>query len=250
MYENSNKLNYAQLRTPRSILRKRPPSCSSVGKQSSMFERQNNPYDRTQMNNIEKRLSLPETYMHQENGIFSNDNMKQYCNEKEEALARVRAENFLSNIPKSELKYYEEIAHILNSTEIPTTKYDPSKLKTEVSKALSQKKVSFTENVYPRFATPPNSPNISVANMRVSSLNKKHKSQSQKDLTLAEQTRLDKISSNRFKRLQIQWELLSKESSMLFELANENQTKSGGSTPVNDPPKSRIPRPVSYPSAK
>lgn len=202
------------------------------------------------MTNIEKRLSLPETYMHQENGMFSNDSKIQYCDEREEALARVRAENFLSNIPKSELKYYEEIAHILNSNEIPITKYDPFKLKTEVSKALSQKKVSFTENVYPRFATPPNSPNISVSNMRVSSLNKKHKSLSQKDLTLSEQTKFDKISSNRFKRLQIQWELLSKESSMLFELANENQTKSGGSTPVSDPPKSRIPRPVSYPTAK
>lgn len=237
------------MRTPRSILRKRPPSCGSVGKQSSMFEKQHSPYDHCQMTNIEKRLSLPESYMYQENGMNSNDSKKQYCNEREEALARVRAENFLSNIPKSELKYYEEIAHILNSNEIPT-KYDPSKLKTEVSKALSQKKVSFTETVYPRFATPPNSPNISVANMKVSSLNKRHKSLSHKDLSLSDQTKLDKISSNRFKRLQIQWELLSKESSMLFELANENQTKSGGSTPVNDPPKSRIPRPVSYPAAK
>lgn len=217
-----------------------------------MFEKPHNIYDRCQLTNIEKRLSLPESYMYQESEIFSNDIDKQYCIEKDEILARVRAENFLSNIPKSELKYYEEIAHILNSNEIPTQKYDPSKLKTEVSKALSQKRVSFTENVYARFATPPNSPNISVANMRVSNLNKKQKSVSHKDLTTSDQTKLDKISSNRFKRLQIQWELLSKESSMLFELANENHTQSGGSTPVftDPPPKSKIPRPVSYPATK
>jgi len=134
--------------------------------------------------------------------------------------------------------------------------YDAAALKKEVSRVLSQqKKVSFndvaaataTESELQqqhakRFSTPPNSPNISIAAL-----------QRRETLDVQEQR---KIESNRFKRLQIQWELMSKESSMLKDLASEQATKSGGSTPTsnsgssNSAQKSRIPRPVSYPAGR
>lgn len=172
--------------------------------------------------------------------------------------ARVRAENFLSNVPKSELKYYAEIANILESIENCTEPYDRKKLRNEVSKALSQKRVSFNQqftaaavsnnNNNPNllgpgkeFKTPPNSPNISMATLRMEQ--KKQTSDKEKQ---------DKIQSNRFKRLQIQWELLSKENATLEkELITE--TRSGGSTPTSATSaagKSKIPRPVSYPATK
>lgn len=94
------------------------------------------------------------------------------------------------------------------------------------------------------FETPPNSPNISVmAQQRI----KKSEKQSEQE----------RIQSNRFKRLQIQWELLSKDSDSLLKEMNEiipvkMETKSGGSTPTSGPPQriSRIPRPISYPATR
>lgn len=188
--------------------------------------------------------------------------------------ARNRAEHFLSNVPKSELKYYAEVANILESIDKSSTTepYDRNKLRNEVSRALSQKKVSFngsndsdggimgntmtiTSNINnnnnnsllaptagcKEFTTPPNSPNISITALRLE--------QKQKHF---EQEKQDKIQSNRFKRLQIQWELLSKEASTLEEeLVKE--TRSGGSTPTSangGALKSKIPRPVSYPATK
>ncbi|XP_059619402.1 uncharacterized protein LOC132263578 isoform X2 [Phlebotomus argentipes] len=170
--------------------------------------------------------------------------------------ARTRAENFLSNVPKSELKYYAEIANILESIENVTEPYDRLKLRNEVSRALVQKRVSFNppdggnNNIINNnllampqmagkaFTTPPNSPNISMAMPRAKN-------------AVSEKEKQEKIQSNRFKRLQIQWELLSKDSQGLMKDMKENklETKSGGSTPTSAP-KSRIPRPVSYPTAK
>ncbi|GAB0092836.1 uncharacterized protein DMENIID0001_078730 [Sergentomyia squamirostris] len=172
-----------------------------------------------------------------------------------DADARSRAENFLSNVPKSELKYYAEVANILESIENVTEPYDRLKLRNEVSRALVQKRVSFnppngnvvnnnlltmpSTGVKP-FTTPPNSPNISMAMPRTKGCG-----------AVSEKEKQEKIQSNRFKRLQIQWELLSKDSQSLMKDMKENklETKSGGSTPTSAP-KSRIPRPVSYPTAK
>nr|XP_036224145.1 uncharacterized protein LOC106616251 isoform X4 [Bactrocera oleae] len=213
--------------------------------------------------------------------------------------ARMR---FLSSLPRSELKCYAEIAAILESSTEYQVAYDPAALKKEVSRALSQqKKVSFndihtlTENeqdvdlivqqqqqqmqqqqpslapeARQRFTTPPNSPNISVAGMRSREPASRRFSQMEQHQTAKRLAALDeqekrKIESNRFKRLQIQWELMSKDSTMLKDLASAQETKSGGSTPTataasataaaaaaaaNATHKSRIPRPVSYPAGK
>lgn len=191
---------------------------------------------------------------------------------------RNRAEHFLSNVPKSDLKYYAEVANILESIDKSTEPYDRNKLRNEVSRALSLKKVSFNggdsdgacggimsntmtidsniaivnNNNNPNllgtgggreFNTPPNSPNISITALRLEQKQKR-----------CDQEKQDKIQSNRFKRLQIQWELLSKEANTLeSELGKE--TRSGGSTPTSavspaGANKSKIPRPVSYPASK
>jgi len=221
-----------------------------------------------QLSKLEKRRSLqepPHNY-----ALGSTDELAEVFEEEEHMAqeqpakqrlsrkdldARARAENFLASLPRSELKYYAEIASILESSG-DQVQYDAAALKKEVSRVLSQqKKVSFndvaaaTESELQqqqhakRFSTPPNSPNISIATL-----------QRRETLDVQEQR---KIESNRFKRLQIQWELMSKDSSMLKELANEQATKSGGSTPTstnsgssNSAQKSRIPRPVSYPAGR
>ncbi|XP_043067738.1 probable serine/threonine-protein kinase DDB_G0282963 isoform X5 [Drosophila bipectinata] len=247
---------------PRSILRK-AHSAQSRTKRNSMIEAQQT----QKLTKLEKRRSLqepPHNY-----GLGSNDELADVFEEEEHSQqqqaqppkqrlsrkdldARARAENFLASLPRSELKYYAEIASILESSGEQVT-YDAAALKKEVSRVLSQqKKVSFNDEgvalgLQPqhakRFATPPNSPNISVATL-----------QRRETLDVMEQR---KIESNRFKRLQIQWELMSKDSSMLKELASEAATKSGGSTPTsanstgsNSAPRSRIPRPVSYPAGR
>lgn len=163
--------------------------------------------------------------------------------------ARMRAENFLCNVPKSELKYYAEIANLLETMDNNSQNYDRLKLKNDVSRAIS-KKVSFdnrsNNHEYAAnflaapgkmFTTPPNSPNISVATSRMEHTSK------------IDREKQEKINHNRFKRLQIQWELLSKDAETLQK---ELETKSAGSTPTSTGglPKSRIPRPVSYPSPK
>lgn len=244
---------------PRSILRK--------AKRNSMIEAKQT----QQLSKLEKRRSLQEPPYHY--ALGSTDELAEVFEEQEEhALqaqqqqqqqqpqvkqrlsrkdldARARAENFLASLPRSELKYYAEIAAILESSG-EQVQYDAAALKKEVSRVLSQqKKVSFNDVAAAtaanakRFATPPNSPNISIAAL-----------QRRETLDVQEQR---KIESNRFKRLQIQWELMSKDSSMLKELASEQATKSGGSTPTsttsagsNSAQKSRIPRPVSYPAGR
>ncbi|XP_063704133.1 uncharacterized protein LOC134833663 isoform X2 [Culicoides brevitarsis] len=182
--------------------------------------------------------------------------------------ARIRAEQFLINVPKSDLKHYAEIANILETVAEPPL--NSIHLRNEVSRALSsqqqqqinRKQVQFTKPqagqpspkvtspmkqrspmgarlLKPnelRFSTPPNSPNMSVMTGKKQSPT----SQRQKD---AEKEKQEKIQSNRFKRLQIQWELLSKDAAQ-----RAMETKSGGTTPLSAP-KSRIPRPVSYPAA-
>jgi hypothetical protein len=170
--------------------------------------------------------------------------------------ARNRVEHFLSNVPKSELKYYAEIANILESLDNLNDEYDRNKLRNDVSRALAHKRVSFhndssahspldnsnsaKKRVGKEFTTPPNSPNISIAAGQGTNIDQ---------LKQAEiQSKQDKIQSNRFKRLQIQWELLSKEGPQMEK--EFNQTRSGGSTPTSATPRSRIPRPVSYPASK
>lgn len=240
---------------PRSILRK--------AKRNSMIEAKQT----QQLSKLEKRRSLQEPPYHY--ALGSTDELAEVFEEQEENAqqqqqqqpqvkqrlsrkdldARARAENFLASLPRSELKYYAEIAAILESSG-EQVQYDAAALKKEVSRVLSQqKKVSFNDVAAAtaanakRFATPPNSPNISIAAL-----------QRRETLDVQEQR---KIESNRFKRLQIQWELMSKDSSMLKELASEQATKSGGSTPTsttsagsNSAQKSRIPRPVSYPAGR
>lgn len=164
---------------------------------------------------------------------------------------RSRVEYFLSNVPKSELKYYAEIANILESIENISSAYDRNELRNHVSCTLSQKRVSFNNGRGRRdhhfggddkpFTTPPNSPNISITTAR------RNLEQHQQNSSKSKQ---NKIQSNRFKRLQIQWELLSKDA---HQMENElfMRSRSGGSTPTSAPSRTRskIPRPVSYPAA-
>uniref|UniRef100_A0A182LZX2 Uncharacterized protein n=1 Tax=Anopheles culicifacies TaxID=139723 RepID=A0A182LZX2_9DIPT len=219
----------------------------------------------------------------------------------EELDARARAEQFLSHVPKSELKHYAEIAHILESTEMIESSepaYDRTKLRNEVSRLLSQKRnVTFTKhqtvpstagtnNTTPvrqqvspatgllrpteiKFSTPPNSPNMSVTVAKTGQPHTVAGMATEKKPPVAQRTpsslagspaavgtekeKQDKIQTNRFKRLQIQWELLSKEANA--KASSESQRKevrSGGNTPTgsNCGSKSRIPRPVSYPTTR
>lgn len=200
-----------------------------------------------------------------DDNIMESNAFERTLRREDDLDARIRAENFLANVPKSELKYYAEIANILEAADITSAPYDAAKLKNEVSRALSQKKVSFnngsgdmnylTTGHPQKFSTPPNSPNISMAALRMNS-NTQRPNELRREMSnvvAAEKQKQDKISSNRFKRLQIQWELLSKDSSLLLkDLAREKETKSGGSTPTSSggSHRSRIPRPVSYPAMK
>uniref|UniRef100_A0A182TPI8 Uncharacterized protein n=1 Tax=Anopheles melas TaxID=34690 RepID=A0A182TPI8_9DIPT len=208
----------------------------------------------------------------------------------EDLEARARAEQFLSHVPKSELKHYAEIAHILESTEMIESSeppYDRTRLRNEVSRLLSQKRsVAFTKqqttppliggnNTTPvrqqaapatallrpteiKFSTPPNSPNMSVTVAKTGGMmgEKKPPVAQRTPSSLAgspasgtEKEKQDKIQTNRFKRLQIQWELLSKESTKASSESQRKEIRSGGNTPTggNGGPKSRIPRPFSGP---
>lgn len=211
--------------------------------------------------------------------------------------ARVRAEQFLSHVPKSELKHYAEIAHILESTEMLESSeppYDRMRLRNEVSRLLSQRRnVSFTKqqtaptsnggtNTTPvrqpgtsatallrpteiKFSTPPNSPNMSVTLAKTGHPSSTTKVAERKPPVVhrapsslagspasgTEKEKQDKIQTNRFKRLQIQWELLSKEAKPSSD-GQRKEIRSGGTTPTggNSASKSRIPRPVSYPTTR
>lgn len=165
--------------------------------------------------------------------------------------ARLRAESFLNSIPKSEIKHYAEVASLLewHQQEAPIER---TKLRNEVSKALASRKVKFNQaspakgaknplQTTEKFSTPPNSPQMSqLVNGSGKVMDKKHQLRLEKE-------KQDKIQSNRFKRLQIQWELLSKDAEERAML----ETKSGGTTPTGSTKvQSKIPRPVSYPSSK
>ncbi|XP_049276989.1 uncharacterized protein LOC125760669 isoform X1 [Anopheles funestus] len=214
--------------------------------------------------------------------------------------ARARAEQFLSHVPKSELKHYAEIAHILESTEMIESSepaYDRTRLRNEVSRLLSQKRnVTFTkQQTVPsvsnansttpvrqqpspatvllrpteiKFSTPPNSPNMSVTVAKTGHHHNATGMATEKKPPVAQRTpsslagspasgtekeKQDKIQTNRFKRLQIQWELLSKEASVKASTDGQRkEIRSGGNTPTggNSGSKSRIPRPVSYPTTR
>lgn len=194
---------------------------------------------------------------------------------EDDSEARTRTEHFLSNVPKSELKHYAELAHFLEATTAENAiaqseeVYDRQRLRHEVSRALSQRKnVSFNQpptagpiNTTPvrqqqaqllrpteiKFSTPPNSPNMSVT-MAQKPPQKPTPSAVQSPSSATEREKQDKIQSNRFKRLQIQWELLSKEGQQLKQ--ELQQPRSGGNTPTGGAMKSRIPRPVSYPTTR
>lgn len=173
----------------------------------------------------------------------------------QEIEARLRAESFLNSIPKSELKHYAEVANLLewHQQEPPI---ETTKLRNEVSKALSSRKVSFNHpsplksaknhlqapEFDKKFTTPPNSPQMSqLVNNSGKVMDKKQQQQR------LEKEKQDKIQSNRFKRLQIQWELLSKDQEERALL----ETKSGENTPTGiTKVQSKIPRPVSYPNSK
>ncbi|XP_023292482.2 probable serine/threonine-protein kinase DDB_G0282963 isoform X1 [Lucilia cuprina] len=298
--EMSPKVQSTPIPMPRGILRK---SSSAVrSKRNSMIEQD------AKLTKLEKRRSLQEPPYNYHIGsaeelaeVFEEESSgaEIYATpqprtserlSRKDLDARARAENFLSSLPRNELKYYAEIASILESSE-QQVQYDAAALKKEVSRALSQqKKVSFndkeeadsTQNnlvhlpteTRQRFSTPPNSPNISMATTANTTTN--NNTTLRQTTTAAgavappvatrrcskrDELEKQKLESNRFKRLQIQWELMSKDSSMLKELAQAEQTKSGGSTPTSAlaaanaaaaaaAQKSRIPRPVSYPAGK
>ncbi|KAL7022436.1 hypothetical protein ACKWTF_012241 [Chironomus riparius] len=178
----------------------------------------------------------------------------------QEIEARLKAESFLNAIPKSELRNYEDIAQILEWNQAESENNNPfekTKLRNEVSKTLSSRKVSFNRpsptpspvrhvknhlqapDFDKKFTTPPNSPQMSQLVDKKSPVEKKQQR--------LEKEKQDKIQSNRFKRLQIQWELLSKEQQEpeILETKSNVTTPTGGSKC-----QSKIPRPVSYPNPK
>lgn len=252
--------------TRRGILRR---THSSKSKRNSLNEDVVSDYSK-----LEKRCSVQDPYYATGNRISPTSNAQYYAEQHEELRrlygqtkenfnieqkesdtdARNRVEHFLSHVPKSELKYYAEIANILESLDNISDEYDRNKLRNDVSRALAYKRVSFhndsthspldNNNVKNRvgkeFTTPPNSPNISIAAGRGNNIDEIKQAENK--------SKQDKIQSNRFKRLQIQWELMSKEGPQMEK--EFNQTRSGGSTPTSATPRSRIPRPVSYPAAK
>uniref|UniRef100_A0A2M4A781 Putative transcription factor mef2a n=1 Tax=Anopheles triannulatus TaxID=58253 RepID=A0A2M4A781_9DIPT len=230
---------------------------------------------------------------------------------EDELEARARAEHFLSHVPRAELKHYAEIAHILESTEgigadagggetgATEEAYDRTRLRNEVSRALSQRRnVTFTPASAPhavakgtptntttpdrrqapgssspasallrptdiKFSTPPNSPNnMSVMAAHGGSTKVAEKkppmAQQRNGVSCTEKEKQNKIETNRFKRLQIQWELLSKEahgraaaeSQRRMEIRSGGNTPTGGNGSINGANKSRIPRPVSYPTTR
>jgi hypothetical protein len=180
-----------------------------------------------------------------------------------EIEARLKAESFLNAIPKSELKNYAHLLEMDNENQ----QFERTKLRSDVSKNLSSRKVSFNHpsptpspvrnaknhlqapDYEKRFSTPPNSP-------QMSQMVETKKSPSSPSLATAcvldkkaqqqrlEKEKQDKIQSNRFRRLQIQWELLSKEEEPILE------TQSNVTTPTGNKCQSKIPRPVSYPNPK
>lgn len=252
--------------TRRGILRR---TQSSKSKRNSLNEEVDTDYSK-----LDKRCSVQDPYYATGTRISPSSNAHYYAEQHEELRrlygatkenfnieqkesdtdARNRVEHFLSNVPKSELKYYAEIANILESLDSISDEYDRNKLRNDVSRALAYKRVSFhsdstrspldNNNVKNRlgkeYTTPPNSPNISIAAARGNNIDEINQAE--------DQSKQDKIQSNRFKRLQIQWELMSKEGPQMEK--EFNQTRSGGTTPTSATPRSRIPRPVSYPAAK
>ncbi|XP_034662308.1 uncharacterized protein LOC117897511 isoform X7 [Drosophila subobscura] len=249
------KANSAQARTKRNSMIEGGQQTQKMSKLEKRRSLQEPPYNYTLGSTDELLADVFEEEEHQQAQAQAQSPAVKQRLSRKDLDARARAENFLASLPRSELKYYAEIASILE-TSGEHVQYDAAALKKEVSRVLSQqKKVSFTDEAAAaavsaltgdakRFSTPPNSPNISMAAAM----------QRRETLDVMEQR---KIESNRFKRLQIQWELMSKDSSMLKELACEAATKSGGSTPTstsnsgsNSAPRSRIPRPVSYPAGR
>lgn len=198
---------------------------------------------------INKRLNLKQFQVQLPERTKESAAMKQRMEYDDETRSRV--EIFLSNVPRSELKYYAEIANVLESIENISSPYDRNELKNQVSCTLVQKHISFDTTGISKdyfsgindrpFTTPPNSPNISITTAR------RNLEQVEQNSTKWKQ---NKIQNHRFKRLQIQWELLSKEASQMEDELT-TRSRSGGSTPLSAPSrvKSRIPRPVSYPAA-
>lgn len=163
--------------------------------------------------------------------------------------AKLRVESLLNGIPKSEWKHYAEIVSLL---EMDERLGDVSDLRD--GKTVASRKVSFnhpspqraanknTNCQAPKFTTPPNSPQMSQLVNNNSSETKQELENKQARL---EKEKQEKIQTNRFKRLQIQWELLSKDQ----EERAIMETKSGGNTPTgHNKVLSKIPRPVSYPN--
>lgn len=272
-------------RTPKGILRRNLNNRTRLRLQSG---KRNSMFDGTEERTEDKRRSLQEfpTQQYFDNMQMAEDyleapaplamnplllNYKQQVGGNDlSGLSRFRTKlsNELEALEMELLGEQENISS--NVTAVlrnPKEPYDRLKLRNDVSRALCNqpKRVSFTGSnevelavaggkgltttggvnnlnvlAVPNskaFITPPNSPNISVMAKRRS---------------LSEQER---IQSNRFKRLQIQWELLSKDSQSLMKEMNENiplamETQSGGSTPTGPQRISRIPRPISYPASR
>lgn len=266
-------------RTPKGILRRnfnRTRLKMQQGKRNSMFDGSGDKV-------VDKRRSLQEfptqQYFDNMQLAEATANLSPLLNYKQQGsgndLNRFRTK-LSSELEALEMELYEAAARssgdevTVVSPAAATTNYDRLKLRNDVSRALCNhpKRVSFSESNSEGdstatvvvsggegvkrgfgggslsvpgvdFTTPPNSPNVSVVAQ-------------QKRQKRAQQSEQERIQSNRFKRLQIQWELMSKDSESLLEELNEiipakMETKSGGSTPTGPQRISRIPRPISYP---
>lgn len=179
------------------------------------------------------------------NYMKARDDQNDDAKDLNQLLTELELNKALSN--KINIDDLEEIEARLKAESILN---EATKLRHEVSKNLTSRKVSFNHpSLAPspkkhlqapeRFSTPPNSPQISQM------VDKKQQSPVDKKQRL-EKEKQDKIQSNRFKRLQIQWELLSKEQEPVLETQSNVTTPTGSSSKCQ----SKIPRPVSYPNSK
>lgn len=238
-------------------------------KRYSMLDQPKSPQQQRnfQVSASEKRKSLQDTNFYHHNDLedyFNNiGGTKNFANRlpnymktrddqrnDEKDLNQLLTELELNKALSNKLNYgeHDDLEEIEARLKAESILNDTTKLRNEVSKNLTSRKVSFNHpspkkhllapEYEKKFTTPPNSPQMSQM------VDKKQHSPSDKKQRL-EKEKQDKIQSNRFKRLQIQWELLSKEQSPVLE------TKSNVTTPTGlNKCQSKIPRPVSYPNSK
>uniref|UniRef100_A0A182IWV7 Uncharacterized protein n=1 Tax=Anopheles atroparvus TaxID=41427 RepID=A0A182IWV7_ANOAO len=235
-------------------------------KRSSMFEEQ--PLLHYAQGTREKRRSLQE---HHSYNFYEDAEEQEACGEllpgdhKLHNSPNMTPHPRLANTPKlPSADHYHKLNKLVEMSEREMGATSGQAVNDDDSEARARAE-QFLSHI--KFSTPPNSPNMSVTVARqqqgptpTGTIADKKPPLAQRTPSLAgspssgtEKEKQDKIQTNRFKRLQIQWELLSQEASTRAACDSQRkEIRSGGNTPTggNSTSKSRIPRPVSYPTTR